>query len=360
MKKRYLFLDVLRALAVAEMIHGHSLDGLLDNALRGTGFFVNWAHVRGYTAPVFLFAAGFAFALATLPRVNEYSKFSAKLFRRLKRLFFVILLGYLMYLPFFSLRKTILSIGTSGWENLLRVDILRCIGVSALFLQFWYLLKPNRIATWICVGAVTLALPVLTPVVQESGFIQSLPSFIKYYFVDSRFPLFYYSSFLFLGSLLGLLFTSRRESWLKYAVVAGALLIIAGQVLYWAGTLYPLRGFLTKGGVIILLTAALARGEKLWERMPNPFKYFGKESLVVYVVHLMIIYGSVLNRGLVSYWGRTLSYTEAYMFISWLFTAMVLAAYVWHRLKLDHMPVAYWIKNTIYWSFLALFLLKPH
>ena len=56
MKKRYLFLDMLRALAVAEMIHGHSLDGLLDVALRKTPFFVKWIQVRGYTAPVFLFA----------------------------------------------------------------------------------------------------------------------------------------------------------------------------------------------------------------------------------------------------------------------------------------------------------------
>jgi uncharacterized membrane protein len=93
MKKRYLFLDLLKALAVAEMIHGHSLDGLLDNVLRSSVFYVNWVQVRGYTAPVFLFAAGFAFALATLPRVDEYSKFSTTLFRRLRRLLFFFMLG---------------------------------------------------------------------------------------------------------------------------------------------------------------------------------------------------------------------------------------------------------------------------
>ncbi|MDH4211092.1 MAG: heparan-alpha-glucosaminide N-acetyltransferase domain-containing protein [candidate division WOR-3 bacterium] len=360
MKKRYLFLDMLRALAVAEMIHGHSLEGLLDTALRSTPFFVNWTHVRGYTAPVFLFAAGFAFALATLPRVDEYSKFSKTLLTRLRRLFFVVLLGYLMYLPYFSLRQTILSIGTSGWDNLLRVDILRCIGVSALFLQLWFLLKPKRIATWIVVGAITIALPILTPVVRQSDFVLNLPAFIRYYFVDSRFPLFYYASFLFLGFMLGSLFTNRQGSWLKYSVIAAVLLILFGQVLNWSGALYALRGFITRGGVIILLTVLLERGERLWERMPRAVKYFGKESLVVYVVHLMIIYGSVLNRGLVSYWGRTLSYSEVYLFVVWLFAAMVILAYFWHKLKLEHMPVAHWVKNTIYWSFLALFLLKPH
>jgi hypothetical protein len=351
---------MLRALAVAEMIHGHSLDGLLDNALRSTPFFVNWTHVRGYTAPVFLFAAGFAFALATLPKVDEYSKFSKTLLTRLRRLLFIVLLGYLMYLPYFSLRKTILSIGTSGWENLLRVDILRCIGVSALFLQLWFLLKPKRIATWIVVGAITIALPILTPVMQQSDFILNLPAFIRYYFVGSRFPLFYYASFLFLGFMLGSLFTNRQGSWLRYSVIAAVLLVLFGQVLNWSGTLHALRGFVTKGGVIILFTVLLERGEKLWERMPGVVKYFGKESLVVYVVHLMIIYGSVLNTGLVSYWGRTLSYPEVYLFIMWLFAAMVILAYSWHKLKIDHMPVALWVKNTIYWSFLALFLLKSN
>ncbi len=360
MKKRYLFLDLLRAIAVAEMIHGHSLDGLLDSALRSTPFFVNWIHVRGYTAPVFLFAAGFAFALATLPRSHVYSQFSRTLLTRLRRLLFIILLGYLMYLPFFSLRKTILSMGTSGWDNFLGVDILRCIGVSALFLQFWFLLKPKRVITGIAIGAITVALPILTPVIKQSEFIQSLPAFIKYYFVDSRFPLFYYASFLFSGFLMGLLYTKLRDFWWKYSVTTAILLILFGLALQWSGGLPAFRAFIVKCGVIVLLTVILERGENLWERLPLVAKYFGKESLVVYVVHLIIIYGSVLNKGLVSYWGQTLSYSEVYLFVLWLFVTMLVLAYFWHRLKLEHMPVANWVKKTVYWSFLIIFLLRPY
>ncbi len=360
MSKRYFFLDMLRALAVAEMIHGHSLDGLLDTGLRATGFFVNWTHVRGYTAPVFLFAAGFAFAVATIPRVGDYAKFSKTLLRRIKRLIFVILLGYLMYLPFFSLRRTMLSVGTPGWDNLLRVDILRCIGVSALALQVWFLSKPRREVTWTVIGVLTLALPLLTPWVKDSSFVAGLPPFIKYYFVDSRFPLFYYSSFLFLGFLLGYLFCEKRRPWFAYALVISFLLIVSAQVLVRMNIVVDLHRFMTKAGVIIMLTVLLERCESFWQRMPKPVKYFGQESLVVYVVHLMIVYGSVLNKGLASYWGKTLSYTEVYLFIVWLMAAMVLLAYAWHKLKVEHVQVANWIKNTVYWSFLILFLLKPY
>ncbi|UCF71651.1 MAG: DUF1624 domain-containing protein [candidate division WOR-3 bacterium] len=358
MKKRYLFLDMLRALAVAEMIHGHSLDGLLDNALRSTPFFINWVHVRGYTAPVFLFAAGFAFALATLPRINAYSYFSRTLVARFRRLLFLVLLGYLMYLPYFSLRMTILSIGTPAWEDLLRVDILRCIGVSAMFLQFWFLLKPRRLLTLVAISSVTIALPVLTPVIERSIFVGSLPALIRYYFVDSRFPLFFYASFLFLGFLMGSLFTSRQNSWFRYSIVVGVLLVILGEIMARGRIESGLSGFATKGGAIILLAVLLERGEVLWKRMPAAVKYFGKESLIVYVVHLAVIYGSVLNKGLVFYWGPTLSYTEVYLFILWLFAAMVILAYVWHKLKREHSTVAQWVKNTVYWSFSVLFLIR--
>jgi hypothetical protein len=351
---------MLRAIAVAEMIHGHSLDGLLDIGLRNTAFFVNWTHIRGYTAPAFLFAAGFAFAVAALPRINDYSAFYKNLLRRVQRLFFLILLGYLMYLPFFSLRKTILSIGTPGWENFLRVDILRCIGVSALILQAWLLLRPKRVMTWAVIGMLTLALPILTPHVRNNELVLGLPAFIRYYFVNSNFPLFYYSSFLFLGFLLGYLFTEKKNQWLPYAVIVALVLIMVAQILNRMGIAVSLHRFMAKGGMIIVFTVLLQRCEGLWRRMPSAVKYFGQESLVVYIVHLMIVYGSVLNKGLTSYWGQMLSYGEVYLVIIWLVAAMVLLAYVWHKLKIEHAQVANWVKNILYWSFLILFLLRPY
>lgn len=360
MKKRYLFLDMLRALAVAEMIHGHSLDGLLDVALRKTPFFVKWIQVRGYTAPVFLFAAGFAFAVATLPRIENYTRFSEHFLRRVQRLLFVVLLGYLMYLPYFSLRMTILTVGSPAWDNLLKVDILRCIGVSSLFLQFWFLLKPKGAVTLIAISMITIALPLLTPLVRNSEVLLGLPGFVRYYFVDSRFPLFYYSSYLTLGFILGQIFTVQKESWLKSSMPLAAVLIVLAVLLRNAGLSPILRDFMMKGGMIVLLTILIERCERLWQRLPSPALYFGQESLVVYVVHLMLVYGSVLNKGLVYYWGPTLAYGEIYPFIVWLMAAMVVLAYVWHKLKQEHAAVAKWVKYAIYVTFIVIFLFKPY
>jgi hypothetical protein len=351
---------MLRAIAVAEMIHGHGLDGLLDVGLRSTPFFTNWTYVRGYTAPVFLFAAGFAFAVVTLPHIKDYSVFSRELLRRIQRLLYLIFIGYFLHLPFFSLRKTILSIGTQAWDDLLRVDILRCIGVSVLFLQVWLLLRPKREVTWVVIGLFTIALPILTPYVNNSELLFGLPPVIRYYFVNSNFPLFYNSSFLLLGFLLGYLFFEKKESWLLYALIIAMALIVIAQIFGEAGIAPDLQSFMYKGGVIVLLTILLERGEVLWRRMPSALKYFGRESLVVYVVHLILIYGSVLNKGLVSYWGQILSYRELYLFMIWLMSAMVLVTYVWHKLKREHAPVANWLRSTVFWSLLILFLLRPY
>ena len=351
---------MLRAIAVAEMIHGHSLDGLLDVALRDTPFFINWIHVRGYTAPIFLFAAGLALAITTLPRIDGYSQFSNTLRRRLRRLFFIILLGYLMYLPFFSLRKTILSIGSPAWHSFLRVDILRCIGVSGLIIQLWLLLKPKQALTWVFVVTVTIALPVLTPVVRESSLIANLPDFLRYYFVDSRFPLFYYASYPLLGFLIGYIFVKQKRVWPKYSVLVALSLVVVAQLMNKVGVIPTLQGFMTKGGVIILLTVILERYEHLWQRLPAPVKYFGQESLVVYIVHVIVIYGSVLNKGVNYYWGATLSYGEVYSFVAWLLAAMGLLAYIWHKSKVEYPRVSRWVKKAIYGSFLILFLLRPY
>jgi hypothetical protein len=178
--------------------------------------------------------------------------------------------------------------------------------------------------------------------------------------VNSNFPLFYYSSFLFLGFLLGHLFSEKKDRWLPYALIIALALIVIAQIFSQAGIAASLRSFMNKGGVIVLFTVLLERGEVLWRRMPSAVKYFGRESLVVYVVHLMIVYGSVLNKGLVSHWGQILSYRELYLFMIWLMAAMVLVTYVWHKLKREHAPVANWLRNTLFWSLLVLFLLRPY
>lgn len=355
-KKRYVFLDVLRIIAIVEMIHGHTLDALLSPALRSTGFFVWWTNVRGYTAPLFLFAAGFALAIATLPRHLEYMHFTRSLRRRMKRIFFVILIGYLMYLPYFSLWKTIQTIGSPGWQSLLSVDILRCIGVSLLILQMWYLLRFPDAVTIVFFSCMTLLLPVLTPLLEQSSIIAGLPDVLRYYFTGSRFPLFFYSSYLFLGFITGYAFLRARASWIWRVTGAGLAFIIIAYLLRQAGVLWSLSVFLDKGGILLLLTAACERAESVWRRLPAAVRILGQESFIVYVIHVFILYGSFLNPGLRHIFGMDLIYREVYFVFLWLLLAMGVLGYVWNRLKHEYPRTGRFVRYLVYMTFVVIFL----
>jgi acyltransferase len=359
MKKRYLFLDMLRAVAVVEMIHGHSLDALLSPVLRTTPFFTTWAHVRGYTAPLFLFASGFAFAVSTLPRLSEYTQITSRTIRRLRRILFIVLVGYLMHLPFFSLHRTILSIGSAAWSAFLNIDILQCIGVSLLFLQAWHLLRPRRYITMGVAFVLALAIPLATPVISEWHVLQAVPEVFRYYIAGSRFPLFPYASYILIGFIIGVLFIGKKQ-WVRSAIVAGIVCILIAVVLKITGIASTLQVFTTRSAVFIAMTLAFERMEAVWKRLPRPVIFFGQESFLVYVVHVVILYGSVLNKGMAQYFGTVFSYTGVYIEFLWLLTAMVVLAYVWHRTKDEHPTVSRCVKYTLYGVFVILFLIRSY
>ena len=66
--KRILYIDILRAFAVIMMIQGHTVDTFLAEEYRTTESTVYsiWYTLRGFTAPIFMFAAGLVFTYLRL------------------------------------------------------------------------------------------------------------------------------------------------------------------------------------------------------------------------------------------------------------------------------------------------------
>ena len=60
---------------------------------------------------------------------------------------------------------------------------------------------------------------------------------------------------------------------------------------------------------------------------------FGTESLLVYVVHLLIVYGHTFSWSFIRIFGKTLTYPECFGLSVGLIVAMYLLAYIWIRLK---------------------------
>ena len=65
---RVIFIDLVRALAVAFMLYGHTASALLAPGYQVGRWFDIWQFQRGLTSSLFLLLGGFAFSIATSRR----------------------------------------------------------------------------------------------------------------------------------------------------------------------------------------------------------------------------------------------------------------------------------------------------
>ncbi|MEO0226417.1 MAG: heparan-alpha-glucosaminide N-acetyltransferase domain-containing protein, partial [candidate division WOR-3 bacterium] len=103
MPRRIASLDLLKAYGILMMVQGHTLDAILNSTAKATGIYHFLTYLRGFTAPVFLFAAGIGFMISLSRRKDDAPL--KNLLIRLRHLIPIIAFGYFLHLPFFSLYK---------------------------------------------------------------------------------------------------------------------------------------------------------------------------------------------------------------------------------------------------------------
>jgi surface polysaccharide O-acyltransferase-like enzyme len=275
---RLLFADWLRAWALLVMIETHVFNAFLTAQLRDSQWFRNLNFLNGLVAPSFLFVSGFVFLLSRKP-----------LSKQLPRIGMVWLIAYALHLPRFD-----------------RVDILHCIAFTWLFLLVSLVAIRGaglRIAVW---TACTLALTGLAPLVWSVDFRTILPLPVAAYLNDktqSLFPLFPWSGFMLAGAVCASWFLAARGSGREKQFMTG--LAAAGAVMVVLSRLLPPLGFQTKAWVadprtfllrlgIVLLALAACWVYALY-RAPRKSLLLdvSRESLFVYVAHLLVIYGPI-------------------------------------------------------------------
>ena len=344
---RLVLVDLARVLAMLFMIQGHSLDVLLAPEYRQGPLFAVWLFLRGLTAPTFFMLSGVSFLLATARNWDRYSRLSGKTLRRLGRFFFFVALGYVMHLPAATL-SGFQYVDPVAWKSWFQVDVLQCIGLTLVALQVLALCadSPARLARWsACAGG---AIILLTPLAWTAGWTDSLPVGISSYFsskTGSYFPLFPWAGYVLFGVGLGY----RLSQWsaatrhlIGRLAASAALLGAAGLVLIQPmRLLYPQVDFWTTSPSLFLVRAAcvcvlLAGFAYLTAACHIPqgvFRAVAQESLLVYFVHLCILYGSIWNSGLRQNIGATLTPLPTFGSILLLIVAMMLMAWSWNWLK---------------------------
>jgi uncharacterized membrane protein len=333
-RNREMYIDVFRGLMALVMLQGHVSDSLLSPELQADPLYQFQRTFHGSTAPGFLFASGF---VAGLPRAPLSARASL---RRARRLLYVLGVGYFLHLPYFSFWKT-LRATPAEQAALFACDALQCIAVTQLAVLGLQWLAGAR---WTAVAG-TLAVAVLAagPFVWASGVSAALPPALRA-FVDestgSHFPLFPYSAFVLAGTLAGAGLgrsephtRHRRTLWAGLACLAAGVLlhlVTGAQVAFWH--ISPGYALIRLGGLLLLLRlveAAAARG------LPGvrPLALLGHETLQVFVLHLVLLYGGVLGPSLLLPHHGRLGFAPTAAILVGMLPVLYGAAWLWHRAK---------------------------
>jgi uncharacterized membrane protein len=335
-KSREIYIDAFRGLVALVMVQGHVFDALLSPLAIAHPLYQLQLQLHGSTAPGFLFASGF---VAGLPRAPLSLKASL---RRARRLLFVLGVGYALHLPFFSIWKTLNEATPLERAALFACDALQVIAVTQLLLLFLQWMVGRR---WVVTAAIlAVAVLVAGPFVWSSGLSLRLPLWLGAYFdmtaAPSRFPLFPFAAFVLAGTVAGAALGRQdpvkrhRRAWIAGGVLIAVGLVLtvvlAGRVHFWS--ISPAYALLRLGALVLLLRLvemAAARG------LPGVrgLALLGHETLLVYVLHLLILYGGVIGRSPVLEIFGTLSFVQAGVVLVLMVPLLFAASWAWHRLK---------------------------
>src|SRR5687767_9025371 len=122
---RLQYLDWLRGLAAVIMLQGHVFDSFTRTDLRTGGPFVLSQFVGGMPPAIFLFLTGITLAFLMDSSERKGLAPRERVFKALRRAGFLFLVAYA-----FRLQLWLFAWPVSPWTDLLKVDILNCMGLA--------------------------------------------------------------------------------------------------------------------------------------------------------------------------------------------------------------------------------------
>ena len=153
------------------------------------------------------------------------------------------------------------------------------------------------------------------------------------------FPLFPFSAFVLAGAVAGAALGRQEPSTRRRrGLIYGAALIAAGLVLiaplrwivdFWGVS--PAYALIRIGALLLILLGVEAVSRRT--EAVRPLALLGHETLLVYVLHLLMLYGGVIGASpLARHFGR-LGFAQAGLVLLVMLPIVFAAAWTWHRWK---------------------------
>jgi uncharacterized membrane protein len=297
--QRLLYLDWVRGVAAVVMLQGHVFQSFTRNDLRESGPYLISQFLGGMPPAVFLFLLGVTFAFLMDSQERKGISAAGRLGASLKRSVYLFAAAFA-----FRLQLWLFSIDKSPWTDLFRVDILNCMGLALLVLSAMSVFRTEeRIRLCAILGVAIAGASPLISSLDWSG----APVILRNYIVPDHnfFGFFPWAAFVAFGMSAGSILRLLKPDdvpvamqWLGWgglALAFSAYSLSSMTLSVYANSDFWLNSpalILIKLGAILMMVAFAW----LWNiRTTAPnwswVRQFGLTSLLVYWVHVELIYG---------------------------------------------------------------------
>jgi uncharacterized membrane protein len=334
------------------MIQGHTVDTFLAEDYRNMdslGYSI-WHTLRGFTAPIFMFTAGLVFTYLLKTDHFEFLK-NPRIKKGLKRASSLIIIGYLLRYPTYKIFD-FSNISQKQWDIFFSVDALHLIGFGMLVVIFSVLVaKRAHINLNTVLISIISILLISSPFLNKIEWINIFPQYIASYLTSSYgsfFPIFPWLIYVLAGGVLGNYLYKNDGIYLKkrfsftLSIIGGIFValsilffslqnLIEKEFSYW---FYSNGLIFLRVGYVILLNSVMAFIVRKLDSIPKIVKETGKKTLLLYVVHVIILYGCAWFPGMYKFYAK--SYTSIETIIAALVMLALMLAIVqfWDKVKL--------------------------
>lgn len=313
---RIIFLDMMRALAVLMMVQGHTIDTFLADNYRtfDSILFSIWFTIRGFTAPIFMFTSGVVFTFLLRSHKEPFFE-NPRVKKGIKRFIILVLIGYLLRYPTYTFFDFSI-VRPDQWLGFFTVDALHLIGFGLLFILILSLIAEKlKLKDYFVFALGVLFFFGLFSITENINWANYMPipfAAYLYHQTGSFFPFFPWAGYVLSGAILGSYLAHNPVAFntIKFSrrlMILGITILILSRVIiyvefeiynqkvFWMDNIYVITMRL---GWIFILNSLMSYLALKLKSIPDFIKQVGRYTLLVYAVHVVILYGSAWIPGL--------------------------------------------------------------
>lgn len=338
-KPRLQFIDMARSFAILLMLEGHFTGAGLANQYRNEDYILYniWHNLHGLTSPLFFTVTGLVFVyLLTGTKSNEPFFQNSRVKKGFNRVSMLLFWGYIIQLNLWSILKSVYYGTPFQLDWFAAFHVLQSIAFGIAFLLLIYgihlLIKKGDIHWYYLIAALLVfigysqmkahiqadELRIAGTTLKANYWPNGFPAFIQnmFYGKYSDFSFMRYAGYVLLGGMTGSIIRKyehlTKKNWfgITFILIAVFLNVFIQSILVQLDSFTEMIGLCNKGvyelnstsfmrfGQVIGLIGILMLIDGNFKVKAPLFLKLGQNTLPIYVIHVIILYGGIFGFGL--------------------------------------------------------------